>query len=111
MNTTSLSLRFLFTVVVARIFATAIFRLTFQNIVRYFHEMSLKISFQGETFRLKLREISLESSGEQRTKFVEFRLHYFCTILYSSRDFIPIDSFVNTSGHFNNSLIKWRQQV
>ena len=85
-----LSLKFLFTVVVARIFASAnfaisIFRLTFRNIVRYFHEMSLEISFQGETFRLKLCEISckisLESSGEQRMKFVEFRLHYFCTIL------------------------------
>ena len=75
-NTTSLSLRFLFTVVVVRIFAIAIFRLTFRNIVRYFHEMSVEISFQGETFRLQLREISceilLESLGEQRTKFVEF---------------------------------------
>ena len=30
---------------------------------------------------------------------------------YSSGDFIPMDSFVNTSGHFNNSLIKWGQQV
>ena len=26
---------------------------------------------------------------------------------YSSRDFIPMDNFVNTGGHFNNYLIKW----
>ena len=25
---------------------------------------------------------------------------------YSSRDFIPMDSFINSDGHFNNSLIK-----
>ena len=43
------------TVVAAQIFAIAIFCLTFQNIVRYFHEMLLEISFQGETFRLKVR--------------------------------------------------------
>ena len=30
---------------------------------------------------------------------------------YSSRDFIPMDSFVNTSGHFHSSLTKWEQQV
>ena len=26
---------------------------------------------------------------------------------HSARDFVPIYSFVNTGGHFNNSLIKW----
>ena len=30
---------------------------------------------------------------------------------YSSRDFMPMDNFVNTGGHFNNSLIKWGKQV
>ena len=30
---------------------------------------------------------------------------------YSSRDFIPMDNFVNTGGHFNNPSIKWEQQV
>ena len=49
-------------------------------------EISLEISFGSETFRLKFceisREIALENSREQRTKFAEFRLHYFCTILY-----------------------------
>ena len=44
--------------------------MTFRNIARYFDE----ISFGGG--------LSLESSQEQRTNFVEFRLHYFCTILY-----------------------------
>ena len=48
--------------------------------------MSLEISFDSETFRMKFceisRAISLENSREQRTKFVEICLHYFCTILY-----------------------------
>ena len=32
-------------------------------------------------------------------------------LTYSSRDFIPMDSVLDTGGHFNNSLIKWGQQV
>ena len=56
--------------------------------MRFFLEMSLEISFDSETFRTKFSEISraisLENSREQRTKFVEIHLHYFCTILYFS---------------------------
>ena len=41
-------------------------------------------------FRTKFSEISraisLKNSREQRTKFVEIRLHYFCTILYQCGD-------------------------
>ena len=42
----------------------------------------------------KIRRLFMENSREQRTSFDEFRLHNFCTILYTHTTFISINSII-----------------
>ena len=52
----------------------------------------LHISFYQKTrciFILKCSRTSPKIHSEQRTNFIEFRLHYFCTVLYQYSDMAP----------------------
>jgi len=89
--------------------------LSFWNIERYFLEISLEISFGSETFCTKFCEISCEislaNSREQRTKFAEFHLHYFCTILYikerSYKCMLHMKQHDNFPCSTNHSTVLW----
>ena len=58
----------------------------FASVDAKFRQDDSEISFNSTKFRERFDEISwrnfVELSREQRTKSTEFRLHFFCTVLY-----------------------------